>query len=126
FLQILKAKSVPINVLASLIENTNGSLIEITIDCIHHDEINNKRIIQAIYQNCPNLKYLKLIFRNDNILELEKLLINCQYLNGLHIITDNLNNWQGSDYTFNWDYLFKVLTKSSLTSLFRFKFQFDE
>ncbi|CAG8610245.1 19368_t:CDS:2 [Rhizophagus irregularis] len=55
--------------------------------------------VEAIYRNCPNLKYLKLLFRNSNILELENLLINCQGL---------------------------ILTKSSPISLFKIKLQFDE
>ncbi|RIA80295.1 hypothetical protein C1645_838951 [Glomus cerebriforme] len=67
-----------LDVLASLIENTSGSLIEIKIYYYGYniDNENNKRIIQAIYQNCPNLKYLKLLIRNSNIVELEQLLIN--------------------------------------------------
>ncbi|RIA88657.1 hypothetical protein C1645_877231 [Glomus cerebriforme] len=119
FLQILKAKGVPIKVLASLIENTGGYLTEINIEMVCHDEINNKRIIQAIYQNCLNLKYLKLLFKNNNIVELEKLLIKCQYLDGLCIIFED--NW---DYNIivDWDYFFKVLIKSSPTNLYKFKF----
>ncbi|RIA92252.1 hypothetical protein C1645_820935 [Glomus cerebriforme] len=116
YLQILKASRVPIKALTSLIENTNGCLIEIKIDYIPHNENDNKRIIQTIYQNCPNLKYLKLLFRNSNNLELEKLLINCQYLSGLYIIINNMED------EFDWDYLFKILTKSSPISLFKFKF----
>ena len=59
-------------------------------------------------------------FNDSNISEFEKLLINCQYLNGLFIATyDALN---GS----SWDDLFKILTKSSPTSLFKFKFRFDQ
>src|SRR5204862_327623 len=75
FLQNLKAKRVPIKGLASLIENTNGYLIEINIDTISfpskfNSEIDYKKIIQAIYQNCPNLRYLNLMIRNNSILEL--------------------------------------------------------
>ncbi|CAB5395253.1 unnamed protein product [Rhizophagus irregularis] len=115
YLQILKAKSIPTKYLTNLIENTNGYLIEIKIDYIGHDEINNKKIIKAIYQNCPNLQYLNLMFRKSNILELEKLLIKCQYLNGLFFIID-------SDDTINWDKLFEILTKFSPNNLFNFKF----
>jgi hypothetical protein len=115
FLQILKAKSIPIKYLTGLIENTSGYLIEIKIDYICHDEINNKRIIRAIYQNCPNLQYLNLMFRKSNIIELENLLINCQYLNGLFFIID-------SDDTINWDKLFEILTKFSPNNLFKFRF----
>jgi hypothetical protein len=117
FLQILKSSSVPIEALTSLIENTTESLTIIKIDHISHDEISNKKLIQAIYQNCSNLKSLKLLIRNCNILELEKLLISCQYLKGLYIIISDIEN-----RVFNWDKLFEILTKSSPTSLFRFKF----
>ncbi len=74
FLQILKTRSIPTEILASLIENTNGSLIEIKISWSY--DIDSKRMIQTIYQNCPNLKYLKLPFNDDSILELENLLTN--------------------------------------------------
>ena len=38
-----------------------------------------------IYQNCPNLRYLRLSLFNENITEFENLLINCQFLDGLVI-----------------------------------------
>ncbi|RIA98328.1 hypothetical protein C1645_812892 [Glomus cerebriforme] len=111
FLQILRAKYIQIKILTSLIENTNGFLTEINIDKIFHQEINNKKIIRAIYQNCPNLKYLKLLFKISNVLELNKLLLTCQYLNGLYII-----------YEENSRDLFKILIKSSPIGLYKFKF----
>ncbi|PKK79004.1 hypothetical protein RhiirC2_842986 [Rhizophagus irregularis] len=116
FLQILKSSGVPVQALTNLIKNTNGFLIEIKIDYISHNQTNNKKIIQAIYQNCPNLKYLKLVFRNCNISELKMLLITCQYLNGLYILIDSYQ-----DNTFDWDGLFEILTKSSSNGLFKFK-----
>jgi len=71
FLKVLRAKHVLVDNLKSLIKSAGGSLIEMSATYrTGHNTNNNKRIIQAIYQNCPNLKYLKLIFRNDNILEL--------------------------------------------------------
>jgi hypothetical protein len=115
FLQTLKASRVSVRTLTELIQNTNGYLFEISIDYVYHGEINNKKIIQAIYQNCPKLKYLKLVIRNSNIIELEKLLINCQYLNGMYILV--------YDDLFNWNELFKKLTKSSSSNLFKFKFK---
>ncbi|RIA92269.1 hypothetical protein C1645_874901 [Glomus cerebriforme] len=117
-LRILRVRGIPINFLLSLIENTNGSLIEIKIDNLSYDNINNNRIIQAIYQNCSNLKYLKLSLRNNDIKEFENLLINCQYLDELFIPVNSM------DDTFYWDNLFNILTKSSPTSLFKFKFSF--
>ncbi|CAB5305575.1 unnamed protein product [Rhizophagus irregularis] len=119
FLQILKANQVPIKALTRLIENTSGFLIEINIDYKNHDELSNKRIIQVIYQNCPYLKYLKIMLINSNILELENLLINCQHLDGLFII---IYNTIGN--IFNWNNLFEILTKSSPITLFKFKFSF--
>ncbi|RGB38675.1 hypothetical protein C1646_755371 [Rhizophagus diaphanus] len=117
-LQVLKAKGIPINVLERLIENTNGLLTEIRIDGISHNEINNKRIIQAIYQYCPNIKYLKIVFRYSNILELKNLLINCNFLCELFILINNMED------VFDIDYLFEILAKYSPINLFKFKFKF--
>ncbi|CAB5373426.1 unnamed protein product [Rhizophagus irregularis] len=59
-------------------ENTKGHLSEISL--FYNDYIYDygiKKIIQAIYQNCPNLKYFKLSYNIELlILELENLLIN--------------------------------------------------
>ena len=86
-----------------------------------------EKLIQAIYQNCPNLRYLKLTFNsqfdNSNSVistEFEKLLINCQFLNGFIIgICDAVI---ASIYNISWDKLFEILTRSSPISLFKFKF----
>src|SRR5204863_3398579 len=114
-LKILKAQLVPSKILANLIEHTKGYLTEISIH-LQYDADNN-RLIQAIYQNsAENLKYLKIRLTDDIISEFESLLINCQNLNGLVIITGREK--------FDWDILFETLTKSSPTSLFKFKFHF--
>ncbi|CAG8712472.1 20902_t:CDS:2 [Rhizophagus irregularis] len=128
FLEILKAKHVPIKVLTNLIENTNESLNEISIDYINHDWINNKKIIQAIYKKCPTLKYLKLVIRCCNISELEKLLIKCQYLDGLYILVDNTLDGYGSEFSdkvIDWNSLFEILAKSSPINLFKFKIYYQ-
>ena len=54
------------------------------------------------------------MFRYNNILELENLLINCQYLDGLYIMIS-------SD---EYDDFFRVLAKSSPVGLFKFKFRY--
>ncbi|GBC14607.2 hypothetical protein GLOIN_2v113493 [Rhizophagus irregularis DAOM 181602=DAOM 197198] len=64
-LQNLKASHVPIKALTNFINNTNGYLTKIDIDLVSHNKNDNKRIIQAIYQNCLNLKYLKLTIRKN-------------------------------------------------------------
>uniref|UniRef100_U9TZP7 Uncharacterized protein n=1 Tax=Rhizophagus irregularis (strain DAOM 181602 / DAOM 197198 / MUCL 43194) TaxID=747089 RepID=U9TZP7_RHIID len=101
FLQILRARRVSIKPLARLIENTSGYLTEFTINNEGDNTLNNRIIIQAI---CKNLKYLKLSLRSANILELEKLLINCQYLEGLYILKIDAIDWGN---------LFEILAKSS-------------
>ncbi|PKK69532.1 hypothetical protein RhiirC2_850642 [Rhizophagus irregularis] len=113
FLQILYVNYIPVILLVPLIENTDGYLNEIAIYDIKYNDIDCKRIIQAIYTKCPNLKYLKLNLSNYAIFELEKLLINCQYLTGLFIIKSGI---------FNWDTCFEILSKSSPIGLYKFKF----
>jgi hypothetical protein len=116
-LQVLKSNIFQINILGNLIINANRSLTKLSVDNdIPHNEVENKSIIQAIYQNCPNLMYLKLMFISENILELEQLLINCKYLNGFHFIIMNLTYL---------DKLFEMLTTSSPTNLSKFKFNIN-
>ncbi|RGB43399.1 hypothetical protein C1646_680884, partial [Rhizophagus diaphanus] len=114
---ILKVNDVPLIATVNLIESTTRNLSEISIHCdnfIHY--VDCKMFIQAIYQNCPNIKYLKLsLDRHLLIPEFENLLISCQFLNGLIINVCE-------DYEFSWDKLFQILAKSSPISLFKFKF----
>ncbi|CAB5357333.1 unnamed protein product [Rhizophagus irregularis] len=107
-LKFLKAQNIPPIVLENLIENTKGYLIEIII--LYRIEDDGK-LIRKIYQNCPNLNYLKLKLSNNEFLEFKNLLINCQFLIGLEII----------GYTIDWDNLLELLKFSSI-SLFKFKF----
>ncbi|GBC05209.1 hypothetical protein RclHR1_00610021 [Rhizophagus clarus] len=115
-LKILRLIRIPSDLLINLIKNTKETLTEISVFC------DNSTIIQAIYQNCPNLRYLKLtIFANfiTPIPEFENLLTNCQLLNGLVVETEDDDNNE-----FSWDELFIILSKSSPNSLFKFKFGF--
>jgi len=109
-LKFLRIWGVPSKVITSLIENTKGHLTEISI--VYEDADN--RLIQAIYQKCQNLRYLNLSFNNDSLLELEKLLINCQHLSRLVI---NNNNEREIDFA----RLFEILCKSSPIGLFKFR-----
>ncbi|PKY45545.1 hypothetical protein RhiirA4_460163 [Rhizophagus irregularis] len=116
-LKILEVRFTPLNVLVNIIENTTENISEISIHC--NDDINYdgcKILIQAIYHNCPNIRYLKLtLYRNLLIPEFKNLLINCQFLNGLIINVCK-------DHEFNWNKLFQVLTILSPINLFKFKF----
>ncbi|GES99198.1 hypothetical protein GLOIN_2v1877762 [Rhizophagus clarus] len=111
-LRILKTHQVPSLTLASLIKNTKGNLIEINVN---YQDIDDGMVTQAIYQNCPNLCYLKLSTININTLDFENLLINCQFLVGLHVVGMFGGNIE-------WDKLLEILAKFSPTSLFKFKF----
>jgi hypothetical protein len=122
FLKILKAHFVPVNILVNLIENTTENLSEMSIHCnnvVRYDGC--KLLIQAIHQNCPNIRYLKLSLGRDffdrNLLipEFENLLINCQQLSGLIIK-------MCKGHEFSWDKFFLVLARSAPPGLFKFKF----
>ncbi|EXX55692.1 uncharacterized protein OCT59_016964 [Rhizophagus irregularis] len=116
-LKILKTHRAPSKSLVNLIESTKGHLTEIDIT---YNDIDNERLIQAIYQNCPNLRYLKISLMNNTnslISEFENLLINCKLLSELIIeIYDRYIN------VFSWDKLFIILAKSAPIGLFKFKF----
>jgi hypothetical protein len=119
-LKILYTKCINIESLTSLIENSGENLTQLKINYAYYlvYEINVKIIIQTIYQNCPNLMYLNLLYKIDNVLELEKLLIKCQHLNRLKFHFDSM------DVTMDWDNLFKILATSSPPSLFKLIFNY--
>ncbi|RGB43409.1 hypothetical protein C1646_809304 [Rhizophagus diaphanus] len=112
-LKILKTLRVPSKSLVNLIESTKGYLTEIDIT---YEDVDDKRLIQTIYQNCPNLRYLRISLMNHTnslISEFENLSIHCKLLNELIIeIYDD----------FSWDKLFIILAKSAPIGLFKFKF----
>ncbi|CAB5216251.1 unnamed protein product [Rhizophagus irregularis] len=116
-IKLIETHRAPSKSLVNLIESTKGHL---TVIDITYNGIDNERLIQAIYQNCPNLRYLKISLMNNTnslISEFENLLINCKLLNELIIeIYDRYIN------TFSWDKLFIILAKSAPIGLFKFKF----
>ncbi|PKK64188.1 hypothetical protein RhiirC2_787872 [Rhizophagus irregularis] len=120
-LKILKINRVPLIATVNLIESTTGNLSEISIHCDKAlRDVGCKMLIQAIYQNCPNIRYLKLSFDIKLLIpEFKNLLINCKFLIGLIIHVRN-------DYNFRWNKLFQILAKSSPISLFKFKFYSKE
>ncbi|GBB98116.1 hypothetical protein RclHR1_03140015 [Rhizophagus clarus] len=112
-LRILKAQLVTCKILAGLIENTKGHLTEISLLFI---DFNTIRLTQAIHNNCPNLKFLRLalFYTIDSSFEYKNLFTKCQFLEGL--IIDAHNSF------FDWDKLFEVLSESTSVNLFKFKF----
>ncbi|RGB43398.1 hypothetical protein C1646_680882, partial [Rhizophagus diaphanus] len=118
---MLKVNRVPLIATINLIESITRNLSEIIIHCDKAlRDVGCKMLIQAIYQNCPNIRYLKLSFDIKILIpEFENLLISCQFLIGLIIHVRK-------DYKFRWGKLFRILAKSSPISLFKFKFYSKE
>ncbi|PKY26394.1 hypothetical protein RhiirB3_441686 [Rhizophagus irregularis] len=116
-LQSLYTRDINTESLKGLIENSGGKLNELNISysVIFPDAISTKEIIQVICQNCPNLTHLEFYYKNCNVLDLEKLLIKCQYLKilGIYYIVE--------DEFMNWDNLFNILVTSSPLSLHKLK-----
>jgi hypothetical protein len=117
-LQTLYSYTINIESLKILLKNSGEKLtkIEIYNSIKFLDVVSNKEIIQAIYQNCPNLMYLELFYKDTNILELEKLLINCQYLKSLKLYIFFEEQY------IDWDNLLSILATYSPPSLFEFIF----
>ncbi|RIA84314.1 hypothetical protein C1645_784370 [Glomus cerebriforme] len=123
-LKMLKTQNIPSYILASLIKNTKSQLSEISVQYSIFDredkyyKEDNNALIRSIYENCLNLKYLKLSIKNDDVLEFGKLLFKCQHLDGLII-----NSAYREDL--DWMKIFNKLTELSPASLYKFKFIFN-
>jgi hypothetical protein len=119
-LKVLKANIYTHPYLDIIIKNSNENLVVISL-CddgicgISYGDY-HRRLIRAIYQNCPNLRYLYMPIKEQNIPEFEKLLINCQNLNGLVFM---------NELYFDYKSLYEVLNRSSPISLYKFKFYFN-
>jgi hypothetical protein len=116
YLEILIVQRVPFNISMKLIENTT-KLSEISMQ---YHGVGSDKLIQSICKNCPNLRYFKITsFENSNslILDLERLLTDCQFLDGLFIDIVRCD-----DNAFSWDELFIILSRSAPIGLFKFKF----
>ncbi|RGB42313.1 hypothetical protein C1646_662301 [Rhizophagus diaphanus] len=117
-LKILKANLSSQLILIRLIETSN---VQLTTISIRHDLLKVideiRKLTQTIYQNCPNLRYIKLPIKDYALTEFERLLNNSQYLDGLVI-----------DYEMDFDYkdVFEILTRSSPLNLSKFKFDFTK
>ncbi|EXX66823.1 hypothetical protein GLOIN_2v1787517 [Rhizophagus irregularis DAOM 181602=DAOM 197198] len=123
YLQTLKVRNIPINCLTNLIISSGRQLTKI---CYHYKDVfSNKLLIRAIYQNCPNLIYLELLYRNKIILDLEKLLINCRYLKRIDFNIYHYKELRGYLYV-RWHQLFCTLAVSSPPSLFEFVFKYTD
>ncbi|CAG8523413.1 3043_t:CDS:2 [Rhizophagus irregularis] len=107
FLQVLKTDCIPIEKVSALIENTGGKLIEVSINGGYHDENNNKRLIQSIYNkyglniNVYNDEtifdwnyFFKVLYESSptNLFKFKFSFVNTFELESLRLF---LNNWNG-------------------------------
>ncbi|PKK61188.1 hypothetical protein RhiirC2_792184 [Rhizophagus irregularis] len=114
-LKILKTNQVSFMMLTRLIESAN---VQLTVIDIHFNDIycefeDVRRFFQAMCQNCPNIKYLSFPIKDYVLIEFESLLINCQHLIKLVIRSEGGLQYKN---------LFKILNKSSPSSLIKFGF----
>ncbi|RIA92247.1 hypothetical protein C1645_820931 [Glomus cerebriforme] len=88
-LQILELYDISLYITTKIIQNTNGNLWKVKIE--YHTFNYSREYIQTIYKYCPNIKYASVYMNNQNLDELENFLINCQHLEAIDVITNNVN-----------------------------------
>jgi hypothetical protein len=126
-LEILNVGRIRIYELSTIIENSEGRLKEVSLRFVNFLKYENNFIedslifIRRIYENCPLIEYLSLIFSSseDHFNELEKLLKVCQNLKLLTLFT-KYNNI--SETKQNGEKLLEILIKSAPTNLREFRF----
>ncbi|CAG8648253.1 10602_t:CDS:2 [Funneliformis caledonium] len=119
-LQILITKNITHNIVEKIIEKTNGYLWKIDITNDMHEKIDHENFIKIIYQHCPNIKLINiLIHENKNLLELEQLLLNCQYLEG--IVIESPPIYRSLDERINGNELLEIITRSAPIGLHKIK-----
>jgi hypothetical protein len=99
-LEILNIDCITLNTASSIIENSGGNLKEILLssyyDIIYNDDFDEGSLnfIRKIYENCPKIEYLSLIFSSsvEHYTELENLLKTCKNLKSLLLVIFYENN----------------------------------
>jgi hypothetical protein len=121
-LKVLHIQDASIYTVKKIIEKTEGNLIKIAIyDVEYNKDYDNKpfqELIQSIYKNCPNLKFLRLEIKDEILEEFERLLITCKKLEGLVIESCRWKMYNN----YNIKNLLSLLAKSSPNNLIKFKF----
>ncbi|EXX77575.1 uncharacterized protein OCT59_013948 [Rhizophagus irregularis] len=123
-LKVIHIQDASIYTVKKIIEKTDGNLIKIAIyDIEYKKDYDNKPfqdLIQSIYKNCPNLKFLRLEIKDEILEDFEKLLITCNQLEGLVIESCRWKMYNN----YNIKNLLLLLAKSSPINLFKFKFYY--
>ncbi|GBB84630.1 hypothetical protein RclHR1_01120018 [Rhizophagus clarus] len=83
-LQVLELEYMSPHMAIKIIQNTGGNLWKIKIRTIKFKH--SKEYIQAIYKNCPHIKYASIFLNNQTLDELEMFFTKCQHLEAIDII----------------------------------------
>jgi hypothetical protein len=132
-LEILNLECNGLNVISSIIENSGGRLKKIlfrpyeTIDADDIGDFNNNSLnfIRKIYENCPYIEYLSIIFPplKEHFVEFEKLLKICQNLKSLFLLIYNMDRIENDDERMgNGKEISKILIRSAPTNLIEIRF----
>ncbi|CAI2163998.1 14802_t:CDS:1 [Funneliformis geosporum] len=119
-LEILVTKNITHNIVEKIIEKTNGCLWKIDITNDMNERIDHENFIKIIYHHCPNIKFINiLIHENKNLFELEQLLLNCQYLEG--IVIESPPIYRSQNERINGNELLEIITRSAPIGLHKIK-----
>ncbi|GBC06339.1 hypothetical protein RclHR1_06780003 [Rhizophagus clarus] len=131
-LEVLNIIYIPIYEASIIIGNSGGHLKEVSLkpyDFAYYDgdfKEFSLTFIRKIYENCPLIEYLSLVFSpsKDHFIEFENLLKGCQNLKLLLLITSNISiRYQTEDIIFeNGKELLKILIRSAPAKLRELRF----
>ncbi|GBB99212.1 hypothetical protein RclHR1_03450007 [Rhizophagus clarus] len=111
-LQFLEYSGIPcFKELALLIEKTKGNIMHVSLCIVNESVIKNTgMVIKAIANNCPKIESLDAYFKQNDLIHIESLLINCSNLNTLRFVSIDKNDNLGNE-------LLNILIKISPKSL---------
>jgi hypothetical protein len=131
-LEILNIDYIKINTATSMVENSGGYIKEILFKYYYYyyykdNDFDKDSLIfiRKIYENCPSIEYLSLLFSpsKEHFAEFEKLLRVCQNLKSLLLIISNIYEKETHEKIMeNGEELIKILIKSAPTNLREIRF----
>ncbi|EXX76175.1 uncharacterized protein OCT59_010121 [Rhizophagus irregularis] len=131
-LEILNIDYIKMNTVASMVENSGGHIKEILLKYYYYyyyrdnDFYKDSLIfIRKIYENCPEIEYLSLLFSSskEHFAEFEKLLKVCKNLKSVLLIISNIYERETYEKIMsNGEELLKVLIKSAPKNLREIRF----
>jgi len=117
-LQYLRFAFLSIHEEHTLIERSNGNLLEIEVYCNgyeHQDFVYTEKLIEAISKNCPKVEKLTFGVELENLNGIKKIFLNCTRLRKICLFTTNAESRTG-------DELLEILACYSSYSLYEISF----